>query len=206
MSIARTIIPEPYHSSQVTTTHLKTTRYPGMKYRGTRFLNQLKIFVLKIRYQDVSPIMSPVGFLNIKISSYQWKDSHYKDKTVSRPHLYWRLVIVTLYIKSSCNRPLQWRHNERDGVSNHQPRHCLLTSLFRRRSKKTSKLRNTGLCAGNSPGTGEFPAQRASNEGKVSIWWRHHVMFTMMHSHLQLHLCLEEKHAGFLSYCKKNNK
>ena len=28
---------------------------------------------------------------------------------------------------------------------------------FRRRSKKTSKLRVTGLCAGNSPGTGEFP-------------------------------------------------
>ena len=34
--------------------------------------------------------------------------------------------------------------------------------LFRRRSKKTPKLRVTGLCAGNSPVTGEFPAQRAS--------------------------------------------
>ena len=40
---------------------------------------------------------------------------------------------------------------------------CLLNRLFRRRSKKTSKLRVTGLCAGNSPGTGEFPAQMASN-------------------------------------------
>ena len=29
--------------------------------------------------------------------------------------------------------------------------------FFRRRSKKTSKLRVTGLCEGNSPGTGEFP-------------------------------------------------
>ena len=29
--------------------------------------------------------------------------------------------------------------------------------------KKTSKLRVTGVCAGNSPMTGEFPAQRASN-------------------------------------------
>ena len=47
--------------------------------------------------------------------------------------------------------------------------------LFRRRSKKTSKLRVTGLCAGNSPLTGEFPAQRASNAKNVSIWWRHHV-------------------------------
>ena len=38
---------------------------------------------------------------------------------------------------------------------------CLLNRLFMRRSKKTSKLGVTGLCAGNSPGTGEFPAQIA---------------------------------------------
>ena len=41
---------------------------------------------------------------------------------------------------------LQWRHNERDGVSNHQPHDCLIDRLFRRRSKKISKLRVTGLC------------------------------------------------------------
>ena len=68
---------------------------------------------------------------------------------------------------------LLWLHNGHDGVSNHQPRHCLLNRLFRGRSKKTSKLRVTGLCAGNSPLTGEFPAQRASNAENVSIWWRH---------------------------------
>ena len=39
----------------------------------------------------------------------------------------------------------------------------LLKRLFRRRAKKTSKLRVTGLCDGNSPLTGEFPAQRASD-------------------------------------------
>ena len=65
---------------------------------------------------------------------------------------------------------LQWRHNGSDSVSNHQPHDCLLNRLFRRRSKKTPKLRVTGLCAGNSPGTGEFPAQMASNAGNVSIW------------------------------------
>ena len=64
---------------------------------------------------------------------------------------------------------LQWRHNERNGVSNHQHHDCLLHRLFRRKSKKTSKLRVTGLCAGNSPMTGEFPAQRASNAENVSI-------------------------------------
>ena len=56
---------------------------------------------------------------------------------------------------------LQWRHNERDGVSNHQPHDFLLNHLFRHRWKNTWKLRVTGLCAGNSPGTDEFPAQRA---------------------------------------------
>ena len=55
----------------------------------------------------------------------------------------------------------QWRHNGRDCVSNHQPHNCLLNRLFRCRSKKTSKLRVTGRCEGNSPATGEFPAQRA---------------------------------------------
>ena len=39
---------------------------------------------------------------------------------------------------------------------------------------KTSKLRVTGLCEGNSPVTDEFPAQRASNAENGSIWWRHH--------------------------------
>ena len=40
--------------------------------------------------------------------------------------------------------------------------------------KKKSKLRISGLCEGNSPVTGEFPSQRASNVENVSIWWRHH--------------------------------
>ena len=54
-------------------------------------------------------------------------------------------------------RPLQWRHNERHGVSNYRPLDGLLNSLFRHRSKNTSKIRVTGLCEGNSPVTGEFP-------------------------------------------------
>ena len=70
----------------------------------------------------------------------------------------------------SLSSSLLWRHNEPDCVSNHQPNDCLLNRL----SKKTSKLRVTGLCAGNSPETGEFPAQMASNAENVSIWWRHH--------------------------------
>ena len=44
----------------------------------------------------------------------------------------------------------------------------LLNCLFRQRSKKTPKLRITGLCVENSP---------ASNAENVSIWWRHHEIF-----------------------------
>ena len=69
---------------------------------------------------------------------------------------------------------LPWRHNEHVGVSNHQPHDYLLKRLSRRRSKKTPKLRVTGLCEGNSPGTGEFPSQMARNAENVYICWRHH--------------------------------
>ena len=51
--------------------------------------------------------------------------------------------------------------------------------------KEISKLCVTGLCEGNSPVTGEFPAQRASNAENISIWWVimlthiiHHIMRT----------------------------
>ena len=72
---------------------------------------------------------------------------------------------------------LQWHNNEHDGISNHLHLHCLLHCWFRPTSKKTSKLRVTGLCA-NSPVTGEFPTQKASNTENVSIWWCHHVYVT----------------------------
>ena len=69
-------------------------------------------------------------------------------------------------------------YNERGGISIHWHLDCLLKRLFRCRSKKTSELCVDGLCAGNSPFTGEFPAQKASNREKVSIWRCHHVMLS----------------------------
>ena len=74
----------------------------------------------------------------------------------------------------------QWRHDECVGVSNHRRVDCLLNRLFRRRSKKTSKLHITGFVRGI---TGEFPPQRASNAGDVSIWWRHHEFTSGLCSH-----------------------
>ena len=88
---------------------------------------------------------------------------------------------------------LQWRHNGRDGGSNHQSHDCLLNRLFRRRSKKTSKLRVTGhLC-------GEFTGH-AKN---FSIWWCHHALqwkhqtFALPNICLGIHQwCMDSPHKG----------
>ena len=84
------------------------------------------------------------------------------------------VAMIRSLSEASVLMSLQWRHNERDGVSNHRPHDCLPNRLFAQRSKKTSKLRVTGLCAANSLGIGEFPEQMASYAVNISIWWRHH--------------------------------
>ena len=83
-------------------------------------------------------------------------------------------TVLRRHYDLSIFKSLRWHHNGGDGVSNHQPHDCLQNRVFRRRSKATSKLCVTGLCVGNSPGTGEFPTQKASNMENVSIWWHHH--------------------------------
>ena len=99
----------------------------------------------------------------------QYKHRH--SWTVLETVIYTQHII---YLSSHEHIALLWRRNGRGSVSNHQPHECLNNRLFRRRSKKASKLRVTGLCAGNSPGIGEFPAQMTSNAENVSIWWRHY--------------------------------
>ena len=70
---------------------------------------------------------------------------------------------------------LQWRHDERHGVSNRWRLDCLFNRLFRCGSKKTSKLHVTGLCDGNPTVTARFSSQRAHNAENAFFWWRHHV-------------------------------
>ena len=59
---------------------------------------------------------------------------------------YTRTNIATIYVLEQL--PLQWRHNECDGVSDHRRLDCLLNRLFRLKSKESSKLCVTGLCGG----------------------------------------------------------
>ena len=59
------------------------------------------------------------------------------------------LSVIEIYITIAGNVArisLHWRHNDRDGVSNHRRLDCLLNGLFRRRAKNTSKLRLTRHC------------------------------------------------------------
>ena len=92
------------------------------------------------------------------------------DWSISKLHVGNQPLVCIWLLHST----LQWHHIGPNGVSNPQPHHCLFKRLFRHKSKKTSKLRVTGLCVGNSPVTVEFPAQMASNAENVSFWWRHH--------------------------------
>ena len=82
------------------------------------------------------------------------------------------LELLQPLIKTS--ESLQWHHNECNGILNHHHLDCLFNHLFRCRSQKTSKLRFTGHCEGNSQVNSEFPTKRASNAENVSFWWRHH--------------------------------
>ena len=73
------------------------------------------------------------------------------------------MTVVTSYLVVLRIPEILWKyifslsHYIDDGVSNYQPHSCLLNRLFRRRSKKKSKLRVTGLCARNSPGPVNSP-------------------------------------------------
>ena len=93
----------------------------------------------------------------------------YESRIQTDFYIWQTLYHIVLWRNIVPGNSLQWRYNGRDSVSNHQPHDCLLNRLFRRRSKKTSKLRVTGLCVGNSPVTGEFPAQMASNAEMFSF-------------------------------------
>ena len=139
-------------------------------YRLNSFIS---LFVIK--HKNIKPMSIPVQHIKsycttytLPISSVFLDYSGMPGLTVFFTHQYcpetvWRCFFLLVDHERRYHIPLQWRHNERDGVCDHQPLDCLLSRLFGRKSKKTSKLRVTGLCVGNSPGTGEFPAQMASN-------------------------------------------
>ena len=137
-----------------------------------------------MHYNDVIRIVSNDCLLNL-LFRHRWKKTSKLLVTgLSRNDPIAAYVIThsdQLLPTNSRPIPLQWRHNGRNGVSNHHLHHCLLNRFFRRRSKKTSQLRGTVLCARNSSVTDEFSAQMAINAENVSIWWRHHGCMPVIH-------------------------
>ena len=103
---------------------------------------------------------------------HHWATQSANDRTrfICNVFSYWSRTCRDL-ASMGLVKVLRWRHNGRECVSNHQPYHCLLNRWCR--SKKTSTSRVTGLCAGNSLVTDEFPAQMTSNAEDASILWRH---------------------------------
>ena len=101
------------------------------------------------------------------------------------PHLDMNEFLHTLAVLAVCQiyaffKTLRCRHNERDGVSNHQPQDCLLNRLFRRRSKKHQSSASLALVWGihqwpmNSPHKGPvtrkmFPFDR-HHDVIMKIW------------------------------------
>ena len=102
------------------------------------------------------PLMPPVSWIGVCFVSVSHSPSETKEYHPSSTQITQLYALLIAHWTNSC-RSLRWRHNYHDGVSNHQPHGCLLNRLFRRRSKKTSKIRVTGLCAGNSPGPVNSP-------------------------------------------------
>ena len=89
---------------------------------------------------------------DVVVMCFLWSASEQTAKQTIEKLMIWDVMPLIMTLLS-----LHWRHNDHDSVSNHQPRGCLLNLLFRRKYKKTSKLRVTGLCVGNSPGPVNSP-------------------------------------------------
>ena len=121
-------------------------------------ISKYGLYAQKLWTNDTLVLNSP---LNCHIWTNSWKSRNGKP-------CYWHLIYIIdtfalearTLLQQRTNGALQWRHNGHDDVSNHQPHGRLLNRLFRRRSKKTSKLRVTGLCVGISPGPHKGPVTR----------------------------------------------
>ena len=140
-------------------------------------------------YLTTNTVFESVGNQIVWRPSYLYQEDTYHGKKI-HPCVNPTHAISPSKNQISCNMHFQpfSVHHYSDiimGVSNHQPNDCLLSRLFRRRLRlnKTAQLRVTGLCVGNSPVTGEFPTQMASNEENVSIWWRQHIHLTSIPEH-----------------------
>ena len=74
---------------------------------------------------------------------------------------------------------IQWRHNERDGVSNHM-RSLFAQPFVQEEIKKHQSSALLPLVRGIRRWPVDFPSRRASNAERVFIWWCHHEIFLLV--------------------------
>ena len=88
------------------------------------------------------------------------------------------LVLICVFMRFICPNhiPLRWRHNGRDGVSDHRGLDCLLNRLSRRRSKKHQSSASPAFVRGIHRWPGNSPRKRPVTQKKfpfddVIMWW-----------------------------------
>ena len=146
------------------------------------FANMLKTDTLK----DVS--MNNYELLNIQACSFLmfWNGGCTQSLVVSCK--YWVVPLISTRVSGYSQilpakygwvnavgswYSLQWRHNERDGVSNHRRLDCLPNRLFRQIKENIEAPCHWHLW-GESTMIGGVPSQGAPLTENVAIWWRHH--------------------------------
>ena len=132
-------------------------RYFTIKIHAKQLLchKELIEYVPQVTWHPAPSTVRPIVYaipIDTSITGHGAKHGKTRKKTS-----YYLKVYYCVRVMGNDVASLHWRHNRHDGVSNHQPHDCLLNHLFRRRSKKTSKLRVTGLCVGNLPGPVNSP-------------------------------------------------
>ena len=107
--------------------------------------------------------------MQIYFHVFQNKIQHGKDwNNLKLSCLCW--VSLTVYCA------LQWHHNERGFISNHQPHNCLLNRLFKVQIKEISKLLSHWPLCGEFTGDLWIPCTKGQKRGKcfhfmMSSWY-----------------------------------
>ena len=77
------------------------------------------------------------------------------------------------------HKSLQRCHNERHGVSNHQPRDCLLNRLFKAQIKENIKAARHWLLCGEFTGDRRIPRTKARPVTRKMLPFHDGIMFFM---------------------------
>ena len=147
--------------------------YTSADYWPMMYGNYCPINTVSFHHHDIVSVMS--------CGLWLYKEGTLAIKPLVPDHFSWTNVNIAvtwqLLTWWSWEFTLQWRHNEHDFASNHQPHECLLYSLFRSRSKKTSNSASLAFVRGihrgpvNSPHKGPSTRKMFPFDDVIMINW-----------------------------------